>query len=333
MENRLPRGRTYLRSGSVVDLWIERGRISALVQGSYLYEVGITIAPLADERRAALALKLRGLPSVVELLQGKLGAEVMSLVTDPHAGLFPSPDEIRFGCTCPDGAYVCKHVAAVFYGVGVRLDSKPELLFELRGAPAEQWVAGSQLARGHEQPNRLEGDLAAIFGVAVASTTAVEPVLAEAPRAEEAPATRSKAESKASRVSKKKTKKKNAPAPTPARRTKARRVSTKKTSTRRPTAHGSTKKTQSPVQRTKAAGGKQKRTLDAKDAVAAIPASKPTNWTRRKIATRAELLDDGVSAGTISGWLRSKVLEPTDVRGRYRLTKEARRRLRGLARS
>ncbi|MEM6958727.1 MAG: SWIM zinc finger family protein [Myxococcota bacterium] len=331
MENRLPRGRTYLRSGAVVDLWIERGRISALVQGSYLYEVGITIAPLADERRAALALKLRRLSSVVELLQGKLGAEVMSLVTDPRAGLFPSPDEIRFGCTCPDGAYVCKHIAAVFYGVGVRLDSNPELLFELRGAPAEQWVAGSQLARGHEQPNRLEGDLAAIFGVAVAST-AVEPVLSEAPRAEKAPATRSKAEPKAPGVSTKK-RKTNAPAPTPARRPKARRASTKKTSTGRPTAHGSTKKTQSPVQRTKAAGGKQKRTLGAKEAVAAIPASKPTNWTRRKIATRAELLDDGVSAGTISGWLRSKVLEPTDVRGRYRLTKEARRRLRGLARS
>ena len=71
--------------------------------------------------------------TLVELLQGKLSKAVMELVTDREQGLFPKPKEIKMRCSCPDGAGMCKHLAAVMYGVGNRLDSSPELLFVLRG--------------------------------------------------------------------------------------------------------------------------------------------------------------------------------------------------------
>ncbi len=132
--NRLPRGRTYVRNGSVVHLKIEKGRIDALVSGSELYEVQIDIAPLPNQNWQALKAQSAGkIGTLVELLQGKLSKAVMELVTDRDQGLFPKPKEIKMQCDCPDGAGMCKHIAAVMYGVGNRLDSSPELLFVLRG--------------------------------------------------------------------------------------------------------------------------------------------------------------------------------------------------------
>ena len=58
-------------------------------------------------------------------------------------GLFPTPQEISLGCSCPDGARMCKHVAAVLYGVGARLDHQPELLFTLRAVEPAQLLAGA----------------------------------------------------------------------------------------------------------------------------------------------------------------------------------------------
>lgn len=131
--NRLPRGRTYVRNGSVVDLQVGKGRIRALVSGSELYEIQIDIAPLPKKTWIGLKKQCAGkIGTLVELLQGKLSKAVMELVTDPRQGLFPKPTEIEIECSCPDYAGMCKHVAAVMYGVGSRLDSSPELLFVLR---------------------------------------------------------------------------------------------------------------------------------------------------------------------------------------------------------
>ena len=60
-------------------------------------------------------------------------------------GLFPSPKDIKLSCSCPDWADMCKHVAAVLYGVGARLDASPELLFTLRGL--DKSGAGSESER------------------------------------------------------------------------------------------------------------------------------------------------------------------------------------------
>ena len=132
-ENRLPRGRTYVRNGSVVDLQIEPGKIKALVSGSELYEVSINIAPLPPDQWRSIKSRCAGqIGSLVELLQGKLAKGVIEIITSHDGGLFPKPREITMSCSCPDWAGMCKHVAAALYGVGARLDHQPELFFRLR---------------------------------------------------------------------------------------------------------------------------------------------------------------------------------------------------------
>src|SRR3954451_7575303 len=132
-ENRLPRGRTYVRNGSVVDLQLKPGKVKATVSGSELYEVAITITPLPDEEWRSIKLRCAGqIGSVVELLQGRLAKGVISIVTDHDGGLFPKPRQIKMSCSCPDWAGMCKHVAAVMYGIGARLDHQPELFFVMR---------------------------------------------------------------------------------------------------------------------------------------------------------------------------------------------------------
>lgn len=139
--NRLPRGRTYLRNGSVLHLGIEKGAIQALVMGSDLYRQTVRIDPIPKAKWNALKQRCQGgIGSLVELLQGKLSGEIMSIVTDRQDGLFPAPREIRLDCNCPDWADLCKHLAAVLYGVGARLDDRPELLFKLRGVDHAELV-------------------------------------------------------------------------------------------------------------------------------------------------------------------------------------------------
>ena len=131
--NRLPRGRTYVRNGSVVDLQIEPGKVTSLVSGSSLYRIVIKIKPLATDRWTSVKSRCGGqIGSIVELLQGKLSKNVMEIVTGRDGGMFPAPGEIEMACSCPDYAGMCKHLAATLYGVGNRLDHQPELLFKLR---------------------------------------------------------------------------------------------------------------------------------------------------------------------------------------------------------
>jgi uncharacterized Zn finger protein len=172
--NRLPRGRTYVRNGSLIDLRIEKGRVAALVSGSSIYDVEIRIAPAAAKQWKALAEDCAGrIDSVVELLSGKLSRGVMQLLCRRDAGLFPASAEMRLSCSCPDGARLCKHLAAVLYGVGARLDSRPELLFVLRGVDQADLVTeagrGGTLVASLNALNALAGDLSQIFGIDLAS--------------------------------------------------------------------------------------------------------------------------------------------------------------------
>jgi uncharacterized Zn finger protein len=140
-ENRLPRGRTYVRNGSVCHLAVAKGNIDAKVSGSELYDVKVTIKPLEGKKWKAIKGRCGGrIGSLLELLQGRLSDHVMEVVTDQKQGLFPLPGEMAFRCSCPDWAVMCKHVAAVLYGVGARLDNKPELLFTLRGVNHEELI-------------------------------------------------------------------------------------------------------------------------------------------------------------------------------------------------
>lgn len=172
-ENRIPRGRTYVRNGSVVDLKIGTARVDALVSGSHLYSVEIEIRPLkAEVWKGVKGACMGRIGSLLELLQGKLSREVMEIVTRPRTGLFPEPAEISFRCSCPDWASMCKHVAAVLYGVGARLDREPELLFRLRGVDHRELIAApgaADLAASHGMRDKMiaEEDLAGIFGIEI----------------------------------------------------------------------------------------------------------------------------------------------------------------------
>ncbi len=141
-ESRLPRGRTYVRHGAVVDLQISALEIKAMVSGSSIYRITITLETVAPTRWHSICEDCAsGINSLVELLQGRFSKGVMERLCRQDKGLFPKPSEIRFSCTCPDGASMCKHVAATLYGVGARLDEKPELLFQLRAVNANDLLA------------------------------------------------------------------------------------------------------------------------------------------------------------------------------------------------
>ena len=131
--NRLPRGRTYVRNGSVVNLQIAPGEVSAMVSGSDMYKVAVKVSAVPKARWTSICTDCAGaIDSLVELLQGRFSKGVMERIGQQKTGLFPAPAEIQFTCSCPDWASMCKHVAAVFYGIGARLDNQPELLFKLR---------------------------------------------------------------------------------------------------------------------------------------------------------------------------------------------------------
>jgi len=169
--NRLPRGTTYVRNGSVLDLQIEAGHVRTLVSGTDIYKVDIEIKPLGKKRWTEIKGQCTGqIDSLVELLQGSISRSVMEIVTRKGEGLFPSPREIRLNCSCPDWATMCKHVAATLYGVGARLDHEPELLFTLRGVdPAEMVEAAivQPKAAGETRKARVldTDELSSVFGV------------------------------------------------------------------------------------------------------------------------------------------------------------------------
>lgn len=133
--NRIGRGRSYVRHGAVLHLDITPGRVDALVLGSSSspYNVSIAITPISEKKRQAIISACKGkLGSLQALVKGKFPKDLARIFTEKEDGLFPSPEEISFDCSCPDWASMCKHVAAVLYGVGARLDQDPTLFFVLR---------------------------------------------------------------------------------------------------------------------------------------------------------------------------------------------------------
>jgi len=173
--SRIDRGKRYVRTGAVIDLQIEQGRILAKVQGTQKtpYKTEISISPLSKERCQQIIDRCgRKLENVEELLAGKFPTEMEELFCGKD-GLFPTPKEISFTCSCPDWAVMCKHVAAVLYGVGARLDNDPMLFFHLRGIDVERFIdvtlankVEAMLANMDRPSSRIiEGDVSELFGV------------------------------------------------------------------------------------------------------------------------------------------------------------------------
>ena len=189
--NRLPRGRTYVRHGAVVHLTLDSGRILAKVQGSSLYDIEIGVVKLQPKRWSKVVAECTGnIDSLVELLRGKLSNSVMQAVTNPETGLFPAASEIRMSCSCPDWAGLCKHLAAVLYGVGARLDARPELLFTLRGVDPSELVEVRAAAAISEAKTETEGKRSrrVLSSSGLSDVFGIELELAPARRATRAPA-------------------------------------------------------------------------------------------------------------------------------------------------
>lgn len=175
-ESRLDRGKRYVRNGSVLDLKINKGKILARVQGTRKtpYKIEIRISPLSEEKCQNIIQKCgRKIENMEELLNGNFPLEMQELFQGKD-GLFPTPKEIGFSCSCPDWALMCKHVAAALYGVGVRLDENPLLFFELRGIDVDRFIdvtlanrVETMLANEGKQSSRIieDEDITSLFGV------------------------------------------------------------------------------------------------------------------------------------------------------------------------
>ncbi len=168
--NRLPRGRTYVRNGSVIDLQVSKGQIKAQVSGSSIYKICVDIEPMTSLKWKELVDICSGkIDSLIELLQGKFSKSVMEILTEKERGLFPKPKEIAMRCSCPDSASMCKHIAAVLYGIGAALDEKPEYLFQLRQVDQIDLIStasnNSLMLEGSNESAIAEDDLSSLFGI------------------------------------------------------------------------------------------------------------------------------------------------------------------------
>jgi len=178
-ENRLPRGRTYARNGSILDLQMSPGKITAIVQGSDVYDVTVDLSPLPKKDWEKITRDCsQSIHSLLDLLQGRLSDGVMERLARPKEGLFPQPREIKIRCSCPDWAELCKHAAAVLYGVGARLDSQPELLFLLRQVDQSELIRHAandkslDTALSANSNDALQNeDLAELFGIELDGST------------------------------------------------------------------------------------------------------------------------------------------------------------------
>ena len=180
-----------MRSGSVIDLQIAPGEIKALVSGSEIYSVAVRVTPVTKARWQSICEDCAGaIDSLIELLQGRFSKGVMERVCRQKTGLFPWPDEIKLSCSCPDWAGMCKHVAAVLYGIGARIDQQPDLLFRLHEVDEKELIARAgkalPLARKAPAPTKvLDGeDLSALFGLDIAQGAGSDTGLSEATDAE-----------------------------------------------------------------------------------------------------------------------------------------------------
>ncbi len=166
-DHRIQRGRSYLRSETVLDLQVTEGFVSAYVQGTELYTVEITFKACHPKKWDTLRKACTGkVSSLLDLLSGRLSDDVMNAVIDPDVGLFPARKELTLSCNCLDIAHMCKHVSAVMLGIGARLDQSPELLFKLRQVNVQDLIgAASKDLMPEHTISPLSEDLSSLFGI------------------------------------------------------------------------------------------------------------------------------------------------------------------------
>ncbi len=176
--NRLPRGRTYARSGRVSDLVVAPGKVTARVEGSRPrpYRVSLAMPVFTDDEWARITGALAGqLRHAAALLDARMPDDVDETLAVVGLSLFPHPGELATACSCPDAANPCKHVAAVHYLLAQTFDADPFLLTELRGRDRDALLAGLRAARTGQSSDAAPDDGVPAAGVAL--TELVAPAL------------------------------------------------------------------------------------------------------------------------------------------------------------
>lgn len=193
MAYRLERGRSYVRSGAVVDLRITERKVTAKVSGSELYNVTINFEPLSKATWNRIVTKCSGeIDSLVDLLNGKLPNTVTKTITDPNNGLFPKPEEIKLSCNCLDYADCCKHIAATLYGIGVHFDQDPMLFFLLRGQDPKELIAEASKALSNSECDESDSEIEDLFGIEIDDPTTSSVSSAKSKKSDKKIASRSK---------------------------------------------------------------------------------------------------------------------------------------------
>ncbi|MCR9290594.1 MAG: DEAD/DEAH box helicase [Bacteroidetes bacterium] len=135
--NRLPRGRTYANKGMAFDIKIDENRITAKVRGSRRtpYRVDFKIPLFGANSKAKIIEIVTGNPLFLsQLLNRELPKQLKETCERAGINLFPKTwKDITGGCSCPDWAVPCKHMASVLYLVANEIDMNPFLVFDLHG--------------------------------------------------------------------------------------------------------------------------------------------------------------------------------------------------------
>ena len=313
-DNRLPRGRTYARNGSVVDLRIEPGVVRASVSGSELYKTTIQVKPMAAARwQAVVERHATQVSSLIDLLQGKLPASLLRELCDTSIGLFPRAEEMEFSCSCPDWAYMCKHVAAALYGVGARLDHDPGLFFVLRGVEVSDLAkrsAAVDFAASTSADEFAGVDLGSMFGIDLAEGAAPKPPAKALAAPKPQPAAQPKPGKPATHAVVGTGKAAAATQPTRTNGAKART-----TATAAPQSAGATS-----VAPAAKPAAKPPSTANRNPSQKSAPIVKPR--PARPPVSRADLRGLGVDSATMTTWLKTGLMVLSEVPGHYLLTPE-----------
>lgn len=134
---RLQRAKTYARKGQVLSIDIQKGEVSAQVQGSRRqpYTASIKVTPLTAEQWEELG-RLFASQAIysAKLLSRQMPVQIENAFREAGLTLFPQREsDLKTYCSCPDWSNPCKHIAAVYLLLGEEFDRDPFLIFLLRG--------------------------------------------------------------------------------------------------------------------------------------------------------------------------------------------------------
>jgi uncharacterized Zn finger protein len=177
---RLGRGRSYARRGQVLAITIEKGVVTAQVQGSrpspYRVTIKLTVLPKTEWQKLAAVLTQQAI-FTAKLLAGEMPQDIETAFREAGLSLFPAKQQdLATDCSCPDWSNPCKHIAAVYYLLGEEFDRDPFVLFKLRGMAREEFITLLLHGEGQTQKAGKKGKATSRQVPVLAPTLPPEPL-------------------------------------------------------------------------------------------------------------------------------------------------------------